>query len=255
VYREVSADVLLGSVSGGTDLCTAFVVSCPILPVYSGELQCLGLGAKVEAFDAHGKPVIGQVGELVIAEPMPCMPVFFWNDPNGQRYRESYFDHYPGVWRHGDWIQISERGSAVISGRSDSTLNRGGVRMGTSEFYRVVEDLPQIRDSVVVDTSDAEGRGKLWLFVVLQPNVALDAALSSTIQRTLRSKLSPRHVPDEIVPISEVPRTLSGKKLEVPIKRLLGGAPIEQVVNPGTLQRPQALFDLIAAAQARSKPA
>ncbi len=255
VYREVSNDLLLGSVSGGTDLCTAFVVSCPILPVYSGELQCLGLGAKVEAFDAQGKPVIGRVGELVIAEPMPCMPVFFWNDPSGQRYRESYFEQYPGVWRHGDWILISERGSAVISGRSDSTLNRGGVRMGTSEFYRVVEELPEIRDSVVVDTSDAEGRGKLWLFVVLQANVALDATLSSTIQRTLRSKLSPRHVPDEIVPISEVPRTLSGKKLEVPIKRLLGGAPLEQVVNPGTLQRPQALFDLLAAAQARAEPA
>jgi acetoacetyl-CoA synthetase len=254
VYRGVSKDILLGSVSGGTDLCTAFVVSCPLLPVYSGELQCLGLGAKVEAFDANAKPVIGQVGELVITAPMPCMPVSFWNDPDGKRYRESYFEHYPGVWRHGDWIQITERGSAIITGRSDSTLNRGGVRMGTSEFYRVVEDLPQIKDSVVVDTSDAEGKGTLWLFVVLGPGYVLDAELTSELKRNLRSKLSPRHVPDEIVAISEVPRTLSGKKLEVPIKRLLGGAPLEQVVNPGTLQRPQALFELLAAVQAHPAP-
>jgi acetoacetyl-CoA synthetase len=252
VYRAVSDDVLLGSVSGGTDLCTAFVVSCPLLPVYSAELQCLGLGAKVEAFDANAKPVIGQVGELVITAPMPCMPVSFWNDPEGKRYRESYFDHYPGVWRHGDWIQITERGSAIITGRSDSTLNRGGVRMGTSEFYRVVEDLPQIKDSVVVDTSDAEGKGTLWLFVVAAPGYVLDAALVSELKRSLRSKLSPRHVPDEIVAITEVPRTLSGKKLEVPIKRLLGGAPLEQVVNPGTLQRPQALFELLAAVQSHT---
>jgi acetoacetyl-CoA synthetase len=247
VYSAVSADVLLGSVSGGTDLCTAFVCSCPLLPVHSGELQCLALGAKVQAFDATGKPVQGEVGELVIAEPMPCMPVCFWNDPDGRRYRESYFEQYPGVWRHGDWIVITEHGGAVISGRSDATLNRGGVRMGTSEFYRVIEDLPQIRDSVVVDTSDSEGRGKLWLFVVPAPGQALDAALVASVKQALRGRLSPRHVPDEIVAIREVPRTLSGKKLEVPIKRLLGGAPVEQVVNPGTLQNPQALFDLLAA--------
>jgi acetoacetyl-CoA synthetase len=248
VYRAVASDVLLGSVSGGTDLCTAFVGSCPLLPVYAGELQCLALGAKVEAFDANGQPVIGQVGELVIREPMPCMPVSFWNDPDGRRYRESYFEPYAGVWRHGDWIEITERGSAIISGRSDATLNRGGVRMGTSEFYRVVEDLELVRDSVVVDTSDATGGGKLWLFVVPAPGRALDATCIDTIKRTLRSKLSPRHVPDEIIAIGEVPRTLSGKKLEVPIKRLLGGAPVERVVNPGTLQNPAALFALLAAA-------
>jgi len=247
VYAAVSRDVALGSVSGGTDLCTAFVASCPLLPVHSGELQCLALGAKVEAFDATGKPVVGEVGELVIREPMPCMPVCFWNDPDGRRYRESYFDHYPGVWRHGDWIQITERGSAIISGRSDATLNRGGVRMGTSEFYRVIEDLPQVKDSVVVDTSDAEGRGKLWLFVAPAPGQALDAALVTTIKQALRSRLSPRHVPDEIVAITEVPRTLSGKKLEVPIKRLMAGAALAQVVNPGTLQNPAALFELLAA--------
>ena len=220
---------------------------CPLLPVHSGELQCRALGAKVQAFDATGKPVEGEVGELVIAEPMPCMPVCFWNDPDGRRYRESYFEQYPGVWRHGDWIVITEHGGAVISGRSDATLNRGGVRMGTSEFYRVIEDLPQIKDSVVVDTSDSEGRGKLWLFVVPASGQTLDSALLASIKQALRGRLSPRHVPDEIVAIREVPRTLSGKKLEVPIKRLIGGAPLEQVVNPGTLQNPQALFDLLAA--------
>ena len=247
VYAAVSRDVALGSVSGGTDLCTAFVASCPLLPVYSGELQCLALGAKVQAFDATGKPVVGEVGELVIREPMPCMPVCFWNDPDGRRYRDSYFDHYPGVWRHGDWIEISGRGSAIISGRSDATLNRGGVRMGTSEFYRVIEDLPQVKDSVVVDTSDAQGGGKLWLFVAPVPGQALDAALVATIKQALRSRLSPRHVPDELVAVAEVPRTLSGKKLEVPIKRLLAGAAVADVVNPGTLQNPAALFDLLAA--------
>jgi acetoacetyl-CoA synthetase len=248
VYEAVSKDVLLASVSGGTDLCTAFVGSCPLLPVYSGELQCVALGADVKAFDASGRAVIGEVGELVIASPMPCMPVSFWNDPDGERYRESYFHHYPGVWRHGDWILLTERGSAVITGRSDATLNRGGVRMGTSEFYRVVEDLDEIADSVVVDTSDKKGGGKLWLFVVPAPGHALDAALVAKLERTLRSKLSPRHVPDEIRAVSAVPRTLSGKKLEVPIKRLLEGARLEDVVNPGTLQNPRALFELVAVA-------
>jgi acetoacetyl-CoA synthetase len=208
----------------------------------------------VQALDATGQPVLGEVGELVIAAPMPCMPVSFWNDPDGKRYRESYFDHYPGIWRHGDWIQITERGSAIISGRSDATLNRGGVRMGTSEFYRVLEDLPQLRDSLVVDTSDAEGRGKLWLFVALASEHTLDAALVGSIKRELRSKLSPRHVPDEIVAIREVPRTLSGKKLEVPIKRLLGGAAISDVVNPGTLQNASALDELLAAVAALARP-
>jgi acetoacetyl-CoA synthetase len=249
VYRDVSVDVLLGSVSGGTDLCTAFVGSSPLLPVHAGELQCRALGADVQAFDASAQPVVGQLGELVITSPMPCMPVSFWNDPDGERYRESYFDHYPGVWRHGDWIVLTERGSAVISGRSDATLNRGGVRMGTSEFYRVVEELEQVRDSVVVDTSDASGAGKLWLFVVLAAGQQMDASLVEHLKRTIRSKLSPRHVPDEICVVSDVPRTLSGKKLEVPIKRLLAGAKVEDVVNPGTLQNPQALFDLLAAAR------
>ncbi len=249
VYRAVSRDILLGSVSGGTDLCTAFVGSCPLLPVHAGELQCLALGAHVQAFDPQGCALIGEVGELVIASPMPCMPVCFWNDPDGLRYEESYFETYPGVWRHGDWILITERGSAVISGRSDATLNRGGVRMGTSEFYRVVEELGPILDSVVVDTSDHSGQGKLWLFVVLGPGHELNAALVASVTSALRSKLSPRHVPDEIRAVRAVPRTLSGKKLEVPIKRLLNGAKLEDVVNPGTLQNPESLFALLATAR------
>ena len=248
VYRSVKSDLLLGSVSGGTDLCTAFVASCPLLPVHAGELQCRCLGANVLAFDESGQAVTGKVGEMVIASPMPCMPVGFWNDPDGVRYRESYFEHFPGVWRHGDWIELTERGSAIITGRSDSTLNRGGVRMGTSDFYRVVEELEPIQDSVVVDTSDASGNGKLWLFVVLHPGRTLDTELAQTIGRTLRTKLSPRHVPDEIRAVGDVPRTLSGKKLEVPIKRLLCGAQLSDVVNPGTLKNPEALYGLLAAA-------
>jgi acetoacetyl-CoA synthetase len=249
VYGSVKSDLLLGSVSGGTDLCTAFVAACPLLPVHAGELQCRCLGANVLAFDEMGQPVTGKVGELVIASPMPCMPVGFWNDSEGARYRESYFEHFPGVWRHGDWILITERGSAIITGRSDATLNRGGVRMGTSEFYRIVEELEPIQDSVVVDTSDIlSGTGKLWLFVVMRAGRTLDAELLKSIQRTLRSKLSPRHVPDEIRAVDDIPRTLSGKKLEVPIKRLLGGARLAEVVNPGTLQNPQALYGLLAAA-------
>jgi acetoacetyl-CoA synthetase len=248
VYEHVAADVLLGSVSGGTDLCTAFVASCPLLPVYSGELQCRALGADVRALDEKAQPVVGRVGELVIASPMPCMPIYFWNDPDGRRYRESYFEQYPGIWRHGDWIVLNERGGAVISGRSDATLNRGGVRMGTSEFYRVVEELEDVRDSVVVDTSDEQGNGKLWLFIVLAPGKELDAGLIDRVKRSLRTKLSPRHVPDEIRAVRDIPRTLSGKKLEVPIKRLLGGALARDVVNAGTLQNPAALYELVAAA-------
>lgn len=249
VYQSVNSDVLLASVSGGTDLCTAFVASCPLLPVHAGELQCRCLGADVQAFDEAGQPVTCQVGEMVIASPMPCMPVGFWNDEGDVRYRESYFERFPGVWRHGDWLKITEHDGAVITGRSDATLNRGGVRMGTSEFYRIVEELEPITDSLVVDTSDdPSGSGKLWLFVVLRSGRELDEPLVHTLQRTLRTKLSPRHVPDEIRAVGDVPRTLSGKKLEVPIKRLLTGARLADVVNAGTLQNPEALFAVLAAA-------
>jgi len=242
VYSRVRRDLLLGSVSGGTDVCTAFVLSCPLLPVHAGELQCPGLGAKVEAFDAAGRSVIGEVGELVITEPLPSMPVGFWNDPGGARYRESYFSEFPGIWRHGDWIKITTRQTSVISGRSDSTLNRGGVRMGTSEFYRVVDNLPEIADSLVVDTGALdETEGKLWLFVVPRSGHALDQELVKKLRDVLRRELSPRHVPDEIREIAEVPRTMNGKKLEVPIKRILLGTAPEKAVNPDTLANPRSL--------------
>ena len=249
VYEHVKQDLWLGSLSGGTDVCTGFVGPCPLLPVRTGELQCRSLGAKVEAFDSGGRPVLDEVGELVLTRPMPSMPVCFWNDPDGQRYRDSYFDVYPGVWRHGDWIELKSRGGTVIHGRSDSTLNRGGVRMGTSEFYRVVEGLSEIRDSVVIDTGSLEEEGKLWLFVVPAEGAEIDDALVARIRTELRTKLSPRHVPDEIRAIPEVPRTLSGKKLEVPIKRILTGTPPAQAVNPGTLSNPASIESLLAATE------
>ncbi|HEY6559535.1 MAG TPA: acetoacetate--CoA ligase [Polyangiaceae bacterium] len=254
VYAHVSADLLLGSISGGTDVCTAFVLSCPLLPVYAGEIQCRALGAKVEAYDAAGASVTNQVGELVVSAPMPSMPVCFWNDAEGRRYHDSYFAAYPGVWRHGDWILINERGGSIIYGRSDSTLNRGGVRMGTSEFYRVVDGLPEVSDSLVIDTGSLEdSAGKLWLFLVLAAGKTLDAPLAERIKATIRRELSPRHVPDEIRAIPEVPRTLNGKKLEVPIKRILTGTPLERAVSPDTLANPRSLQAFVELANVSSR--
>ena len=247
VYEQVKSDVWLGSLSGGTDVCTGFVGPNPLQPVRRGRIQCRSLGAKVEAFDESGRGVTGQVGELVITEPLPSMPLFFWNDDSGEHYRESYFDLWAGVWRHGDWIEFDEDGSSVIYGRSDSTLNRGGVRMGTSEFYRAAAELPEVEDCVIVDTGSLDREGKLWLFVVLEEGIALDAALADRIRRHLRTRLSPRHGPDEIRAIPEIPTTLSGKKLEVPIKRILAGEPVETAVNVGTLQNPESIAALMAA--------
>ncbi len=242
VYEAVSDAVQLQSISGGTDMCTGFVGASPLLPVYEGEIACRCLGAKVEAFDQAGKPVIGEVGELVITAPMPSMPVGFWNDPDGSRYREAYFDVFPGVWRHGDWITITERGSCVITGRSDATLNRGGVRLGTSEFYSVVEGLDEVVDSVVVHLEDPDGgAGELLLFVVLADGLTLDDELRARIARELRTNLSPRHIPDEIYQVWAVPRTLSAKKLEVPVKRILTGTPVEAAAAKGALANPESL--------------
>jgi acetoacetyl-CoA synthetase len=249
VYENVKRDLLLASVAGGTDVCTAFLLSCPLSAVRAGELQCRGLGAAVEAFDATGKPVVGEVGELVITEPMPSMPLYFLGDPEGKRLTESYFAAFPGVWRHGDWVRIAEDGRSVIYGRSDATLNRGGVRMGTAELYRIVEALPEIADSLVVDTGSLEDEGKLWLFVVLRPGTTLDGGVSDRIRAALRAAVSPRHVPDTIVAISEVPRTLNGKKLEVPVKRILMGAKVTAAVAPGTVQNPAAIDEIVAAAR------
>ena len=251
VYEHVGEDTWLFSTSGGTDVCTAFVGGVPILPVYKGELQGRALGAKVEAFDEDGKSVIDQVGELVITEPMPSMPVFFWGDDDGSRYRSSYFEMYPGIWRHGDWIEITSRGTAIIYGRSDSTINRGGVRMGTSEIYRAVADVPEVVDSLVVDVPRPGTGGWMPLFVVLQEGAKLDDDLESEIKRRIREQCSARHVPNEIFQIAEVPRTLSGKVLEVPVKRILMGEPAEKAASRDSLANPAALdyFTEFAAGQ------
>ena len=241
VYEHVGEDTWLFSTSGGTDVCTAFVGGVPILPVYKGELQGRALGAKVEAFDEDGKSVIDQVGELVITEPMPSMPVFFWGDDDGSRYRSSYFEMYPGIWRHGDWIEITSRGTAIIYGRSDSTINRGGVRMGTSEIYRAVADVPEVVDSLVVDVPRPGTEGWMPLFVALQEGTKLDDDLESEIRRRIREQCSPRHVPNEIFQIAEVPRTLSGKVLEVPVKRILMGEPAEKAASRDSLANQAAL--------------
>jgi len=241
VYREVKTDVLLGSFSGGTDLCTGFVGPCPLLPVLAGVISGRCLGAKVEAFDQDGKPVTGEVGELVITEPMPSMPVGFWNDPGDVRYRESYFEAYPGVWRHGDWIEMLPGGGCVIYGRSDATLNRGGVRMGTSEFYRVVEAFPEVSDSLVVDTGRLGTEGRLILYVVPAAGHELDEDLSARLRAALRAQLSPRHVPEEIRQVPGIPRTLSGKKLEVPVRKILLGTDPAQAVDPNALANPEVL--------------
>ncbi|MEP6462843.1 MAG: acetoacetate--CoA ligase [Frankiaceae bacterium] len=246
VYDAVRADLHLASISGGSDVCTAFAGGAPTLPVYAGEIQCRMLGAKIEAYDVTGKPVLDEVGELVLTEPLPSMPVSFWNDPDGVRLRAAYFEDFPGVWRHGDWVRITPREGLVISGRSDSTLNRGGVRMGTAEFYSVVEDLPEIADSLVIDTGGGDEDGTLLLFVVLADGGSLDAELEKKLRTTIRSTLSPRHVPDRIFPVPAVPRTLNGKKCEVPVKRILIGVPVEQAVSLEALADPAALDPYLA---------
>ncbi|MEU7573790.1 acetoacetate--CoA ligase [Micromonospora sp. NPDC049240] len=253
VYENVSDRLQLQSLSGGTDVCTGFVGGVPLLPVHAGEIACRALGAKVEARSADGSAVVGQLGELVITEPMPSMPVGFWNDPDGARYREAYFEVYPGVWRHGDWITVNERGGCVITGRSDATLNRGGVRLGTAEFYSVVEGLDEVVDSVVVHLEDDEGgAGELLLFVVLADGLELDDAMRRKICRELRTALSPRHVPDEIHQVRAVPRTLSAKKLEVPVKKILTGTPVDAAAAKGALANPESLTAFAALAQQRA---
>ena len=255
VYDAVGAGLHLGSLSGGTDLCTGFLGPSPLVPVWAGEMSCRMLGAKVEAVDEAGRPHVGRLGELVISAPMPSMPVGLWGDADGTRYRAAYFEAYPGRWRHGDWLTITERGSCVITGRSDATLNRGGVRLGTAEFYAVVEAIPEVADSLVVHLEDpAGGPGELLLFVATRAGATLDDALCARIAAALRAELSPRHAPDAILAVAAIPRTLSGKKLEVPVKRLLAGAPASEVAARESLADPAALdaFVAIAAARARS---
>jgi acetoacetyl-CoA synthetase len=257
VADELGSDIWLFSTSGGTDVCTAFVGGVPTLPVYRGELQARSLGCAVQAFDANGRPLVDAVGELVITEPMPSMPLYFWGDEDGERYRSSYFDTYPGIWRHGDWIEITSRGTAVIYGRSDSTINRGGVRMGTSEIYRAVLAVPQVADALVVDLPRSGfEEGWMPLFVVLDGDAQLTEELATEIKRRIRADCSPRHVPNEIRQISEVPRTLSGKVLEVPVKRILMGTPPAQAASRESLASPAALDPFVAlAGELQSGPA
>jgi acetoacetyl-CoA synthetase len=258
IYEHVGDQVWLFSTSGGTDVCTAFVAGCPLLPVYEGELQCRALGCAVESWDEQGNAHVDRVGELVITEPLPSMPLFFWGDEDGERLRESYFSMYPGVWRHGDWIRITPRGGAVIYGRSDSTINRQGVRMGTSEIYRAASAVERVLDALVVDIPAQPGEEELRmvLFVVLAPGVALDDELTAQIKRRIREDCSPRHVPNEVRQIAEVPRTLSGKVLEVPVKRILMGTPVSEAASVDSLVNPRALdYFVELAAELQSAPA
>jgi acetoacetyl-CoA synthetase len=249
VYEQLGPDVVLINGSGGTDVCSGIVSGCPMLPVVRGEIAGRCLGVDTAAFDLDGRPVVGELGELVIRGPMPSMPVRFWGDPDGEKYRSAYFDRYPGVWRHGDWVRFSEAGTCVVTGRSDATLNRGGVRMGTSELYAVVEDIPEIEDSLVVHIEDDEGgAGELILFVVAD----LDDALRERIVDALRADLSPRHVPDTIHAVAAIPRTLTGKKLEAPVKRILRGAAADAVASRGALAIPQSIDAFVEFAQVRS---
>ncbi|MFF3493910.1 acetoacetate--CoA ligase [Streptomyces sp. NPDC002795] len=235
LHDEVRDDLWIASVSGGTDVCSCFAGAVPTLPVHIGELQAPGLGTDLQAWGPAGAPLTDEVGELVVTNPMPSMPIRFWNDPDGARYHDSYFDTYPGVWRHGDWITLTSHGSVVIHGRSDSTLNRQGVRMGSADIYEAVERLPEIRESLVIGLEQPDGGYWMPLFVHLAPGAVLDDALRSRIKQIIREQLSPRHVPDEIIEAPGVPHTLTGKRIEVPVKRLLSGTPLEKAVNPGSI--------------------
>ena len=234
----MKADQWLAPISGGTDLAGAFVMGHPGMPVVAGEMQCRALGNAVRAFDAHGQELIGEVGELVCTEPLPSMPLYFWGDEDGSRLHDSYFADYPGVWRHGDWIAIDEKGASVIYGRSDATINRKGLRLGSAEIYQAVEGLDEVMDSLVVDLEYLGRESFMPLFVVPAKGVALDDALKEKISAAIRTQVSARFVPNEIVEIAEVPRTLSGKKLEVPVKKLLLGGDPARVVNRDSMANP-----------------
>jgi acetoacetyl-CoA synthetase len=241
VYEQLGEDTWLFSTSGGTDVCTAFVGGVPTLPVWQGELQARSLGAAVEAWDEDGNAVVGEMGELVVTEPLPSMPLFFWGDEDGSRLHESYFSMYEGVWRHGDWLEITERDTAIIHGRSDSTINRGGIRMGTSEIYSAVLSLDDVVDALVVDVPREGEENWMPLFVVLRDGASLDDDLVGAIKKRIREDCSPRHTPSEVREIEEVPRTLSGKVLEVPVKRILMGDSVDKAASRDSLQNPKAL--------------
>jgi acetoacetyl-CoA synthetase len=253
VYDKVGRDVWLTPMSGGTDFAGAFVGGVPTLPVVVGEMQVRCLGANVQAWDDSGRELIDEVGELVCTAPIPSMPLYLWNDPGNRRLHESYFDVYPGIWRHGDWLRITPRGGAIIYGRSDATINRHGVRMGTAELYRVVEALPEVMDSLVVDLEFLGRESWMPLFVVLRPGHALDSALAERIKAAIRVALSARHVPNEVIAVAEVPRTLTGKKLEVPVKKLLLGQPLDKVANRDAMANPDSLAWFVELARQRGQ--
>ena len=247
----MKADVLLGSLSGGTDVATGFIGSSPLLPVTVGELQRPMLGVAAAAWDEDGRPVVGELGELVVTEPMPSMPLHFWNDPDGTRYRESYFEPWPGVWRHGDWLEITDRGTCLITGRSDSTLNRGGVRMGTADIYAAVESIPAVLDCVVLGVEQPDGGYWMPLFVQLAPGEELTDELAAELRAAIREQASPRHVPDEIIAVPAVPHTRTGKRLEVPLKRLFQGVDPAKALNVGAVDDAAAVEHYIRLAQER----
>jgi acetoacetyl-CoA synthetase len=244
-YENVRADLSIATGSGGTDCCTGFVGGVPTLPVHAGEIQARSLGVAAEAWDESGRSVVGQVGELVITAPMPSMPVFFWGDDDGARYRASYFETFPGVWRHGDFFELNERGGCFVRGRSDAVLNRQGIRIGTAEIYRVVEDDPDVLTSLVVNLDLPGGGFFMPLFLVLAPGAELDEALEQRLRARLREEYTPRHVPDRFVAVRAIPLTRSGKKMEIPVRRLLLGADPAEVADPNAMADPEAFADIV----------
>ena len=241
VYEHIKKDLWLTSMSGGTDVCSAFVGGNPLWPVYSGEIQCRALGCSLQAWDDDGKPVVGEVGEMVITKPMPSMPVFLWNDKDFSKYEDSYFSTYPGVWRHGDWIEVTEHEGIVIYGRSDATLNRGGVRIGTSEIYRAVDKVSEVQDSMIICVERSGGKFYMPLFVVMKEGNVLDDDIRKKINTVLKNDYSPRHVPDDIIEVPDIPYTISGKKTETPVKKILMGRDPSKVVNTGALRNPESM--------------
>ncbi|HJW29301.1 MAG TPA: AMP-binding protein, partial [Saprospiraceae bacterium] len=241
VYQAIHDDIWLCSMSGGTDVCTAFVGGVIEKQVIRGEIQGRGLGCSLYAYDDFHHPVTDEVGEMVITKPMPSMPVFFWNDPGKKKYKASYFEDIPGVWRHGDWVKITANGGVVILGRSDATLNRQGIRIGTAEIYRVLNDIPEIQDSLIVNLELAGGRHYMPLFVKLADDLVITEALKSTITQQLRGRCSPRHVPDDIFQVDDIPYTISGKKMEAPVKKILMGMKVDQTLNRDAMRNPESL--------------
>ena len=251
VYREIKKDLWLVSMSGGSDVCSAFVGGNPTWPVYAGEIQCRALGCNLQAFDEEGRVIVGEVGEMVILNPMPSMPIYFWNDPEYKKYNESYFQTYPGVWRHGDWIKITGHYGVIIYGRSDATLNRAGVRIGTSEIYRALDKIEEVKDSLIICIEENDGSFWMPLFVMMKDGRILTEEIKQKINRTLRADYSPRHVPDEIVAVKDIPYTISGKKTEAPVKKVLMGKDPYKVISAGSLRNPDAMNEFVLMAQKR----